>query len=239
MKRLAQRAGILIVVVLVASLGVLGNGVKSGYEGSVELDIGILPSFLTTLGADLILHFGDWSLSGGLDLVLYPPITVGADLGLKWTSDWLSISGYTDLGIVPFGLGGVGLTLKATAEPWWVTSDTFLTFGTFALSENLELGVTFLNAKLDSAGTTTFVGKATAGLSIASTSSGLLTATFTFKAGDLTVESGTWVSLPDFTIGESITLSLTFAPITAKAWVDFNSAGALTIGIGATWKFSG
>ena len=239
MKRHGRMAGVLVVAVLAASLAVLGNGAKSGYEGSVELDVGILPVFFTTLGADLTLHFGEWSLLSGLDFVLYPPITAGANLGLEWTGDWLSITGYTNLGVIPLGFGGVGLTLKATAEPWWMTSDTYLTFGTFALSEDLELGVTFLDAKFDKAGTSTLVGKATAGLSVLPAFSGLLTATFTLKAGDFTAESETWVSLFDFTIGESITLSVTFAPITAKAWVDFSTAGALSIGIGAAWKFSG
>ena len=239
MRSLARTAAVLVAAVLVASLPVLADGGGSGYTGSVEVDVGILPSFSTSLAGNLTFNSGEWSFITTANIPIYPSFAASIREKFLWTGEWLSIGAYADLGVVPFGFPGLGVILKATAEPWWMTSDTYLTFGVFALSEHLELGVTFLDAKFDTAGTSTLVGKATAGLSIAPTFSGLLTATFTLKAGDFTVESETWVRLFDFTIGESITLSVTFAPITAKAWVDFNSAGVLTIGIGAAWKFSG
>jgi len=239
MKGLTRTAAILVAAVLVASLAVLADGGGSGYTGSVEVDVGILPTFSTSLAGNLTFDSGEWSLITTVNVLVYPPFAASSRLKLLWTGEWLSIGAYADLGLVPFGFPGIGAILKATADPWWLTSDTYFSLGTFGLLEYLELGVTFLDAKLDTAGTTTLVGTLAAGLWPLPPLAGLLTGTFTLTAGDFVVTSTSTVGLFDFVVSETLKAALTFTPFSANVWVGFDTTGGFSLGLGVQWTFSG
>ncbi len=238
MKRLVQVVGFLVVTAAV-SLAVLANGGGSGYEGSVEMDVGLLPSFSTSLGADLTLNMGEWSLVSSADFLLYPPIAGDGRFKLLWEGEWLSVGAYVDLGYIPLGFNGLGVILTATAEPWWLTSDTYLFLSTVSFLEYLELGMTFLNTTLDTAGTTTLVGTIALGVWPLPPFSGLLTGTLELTSGDLTLTSVSSLTLLDWAFSETIKLSYAFAPFTASAWLAVNTGGGLSAGLGITWEFSG
>lgn len=238
MKRLVQVVGLLVVTAAVP-LAVLADGSGSGYEGSVEMDVGLLPSFSTSLGADLTLNLGEWSLVSSADFLLYPPIAGDGRFELLWQGEWLSVGAYGDIGYIPLGFNGLGVILTATADPWWLTSDTYLSLPGVTFLELLELGMTFLNTALDTAGTTTLVGTIALGVWPLPPFSGLLTGTLELTSGDLTLTSVSSLTLLDWAFSETIKLSYTFAPFTARAWLGVNTGGGLSAGLGVAWAFSG
>jgi hypothetical protein len=237
MKRLGLAAGILLVVAFGSSLVALGAS-GSGTTGSVELDVGILPAFSTSLAGNLTLTSGEWSLVTTASVLVYPPIAISSRVKLLWTGEWLSIGAYADLGVIPLGVPGMGAIVTATADPWWVTSDTSFSLSPFGVLERLELGVTFLNAKLDQGGKTTLVGTLAAALWPLPPLSGLLTGTLTLTAGDLVIASTSTLSLFDFALGETLKATYTFAPFSANAWIGFGTTGGVSLGFGVKWTFA-
>jgi hypothetical protein len=132
MRRAAGFIGLVAIVVGISCTVVA----ESGYSGSLEFDVGLLPAIDLSESSEFTLNLGDWTFSIFSDFTFYPAIAGEGRFELWRAWDLLSLGAYLDLGYVPFGLNGIGLLGEVTLV------DTEFTLGEGKGSLTLDAAVT-------------------------------------------------------------------------------------------------